>query len=55
MQQGVESGKFTIPNVEITVRFINGIISESMKLITSNPELEVEGDIISSVRKLIMN
>ncbi len=54
LNYGVETGEFKISNIEIIVRFINGIISESMKLITSNPELEVEGEVISSVGKLIL-
>jgi len=54
LQKGIESGEFNISNIEIIVRFINGIISESMKIITSNPELEVESDVISSVGKLIL-
>lgn len=53
LQTGIDSGELKISNVEITVRFINGIISESMKLISTNPDLDVEGDVISSVGKLI--
>ncbi|MBN2350484.1 MAG: hypothetical protein JXJ22_16730 [Bacteroidales bacterium] len=43
IQKGSESREFNISNIEITVRFINGIISESMKPVTFNPELKVEG------------
>jgi AcrR family transcriptional regulator len=54
MKKGIEGGEFNIPNIDITVRFINGIISESMKLITANPDLYVEGDVVSSIEKLIL-
>jgi len=53
LQEGIDNGEFHLSNIEITIRFINGIISESMKLISSNPDLEVEGDVITSVGKLI--
>jgi hypothetical protein len=53
LQTGVDSEELNTSNIEITVRFINGIISESMKLISSNSNLDVEGDVISSIGKLI--
>jgi len=52
--EGVNTNEFSISNIEITLRFINGIISESMKLISSKPELEIEGDVIASIGKLII-
>ncbi|MBN2520133.1 MAG: TetR/AcrR family transcriptional regulator [Bacteroidales bacterium] len=51
--EGNNLNEFYISNPELIVRFINGIISESMRLITSNPELEVEADVIESIQKLL--
>ncbi len=53
LEEGKKSKEFQITNVKLTVRFINGIISESMKLLTANPELQVEQEVTESVLKII--
>ena len=53
VEQGIESKEFTVNNVQLTIRFFNGIISESMALVTANPELQVEDDVIASMMKLV--
>ena len=53
VQQGVASGEFSVGNVQLTIRFFNGIISESMALVTANPDLPVEDDVIGSMMKLL--
>jgi AcrR family transcriptional regulator len=50
---GVEAGEFREGPVDLTVRFINGIISESMKLLTVNPELEVEEEVVAAIERLL--
>ena len=54
LEQGNNAGEFHIHNADIMVRFINGIISERMQLVTANPDLEVESDVISSIEKMII-
>ncbi|MBN1924792.1 MAG: TetR/AcrR family transcriptional regulator [Prolixibacteraceae bacterium] len=53
LEKGNKNGEFHISNTEIMVRFINGIISESMKLVTVNPDLEVEEDVIITIGNMI--
>ena len=53
LQKGIASGELTIDNVELTTNFIKGIISEAMKILHVTPELEIEADVIKSVKKLI--
>ncbi|MFH2096301.1 MAG: TetR family transcriptional regulator C-terminal domain-containing protein, partial [Bacteroidota bacterium] len=53
IQQGINNGEFNIQNIDITVRFINGIISESMRLLTANSELMIEEEVVSSIFKLL--
>jgi AcrR family transcriptional regulator len=53
IQEGIGSDEFSPVHVDVTVRFINGIISESMRLISANPKLEVEDEVISAILKLL--
>lgn len=53
LEEGIENNELEISNIEITIRFINGIISESMKLLSVNPELQVEGEVLESIGKLL--
>jgi len=53
IREGVEQGKFSPVQVDLTVRFIQGIIGESMKLLSVNPELTVEDDTIKAVLKIV--
>ncbi|MCF8359191.1 MAG: TetR/AcrR family transcriptional regulator [Prolixibacteraceae bacterium] len=53
LEQGNNAGEFHIHNTDIMVRFINGIISESMKLVTANPDLKVEDDVIVTIGNMI--
>jgi AcrR family transcriptional regulator len=53
LQEGVESGELDPLPVDVTVRFIQGVISESMKLLAANPELELEGETTQAVLKLV--
>ena len=53
IEEGNRQNELSVKNATLTVRFINGIISESMKLLTANPDLEVETDVNESVQKLL--
>jgi AcrR family transcriptional regulator len=51
--EGMASGEFTIANVDLTMCFIKGLVSESMRLLSSNPELNIESETVKSIFKLI--
>ena len=53
VKQGVESGEFSQAPVEFTVRLIQGMISETIRLVTANPDLEVEDSLIEAILKLV--
>lgn len=53
VQEGTEVGEFSAPQADLAGRFIRGIIAESMKLLSSNPELAVEDDAASAILKLL--
>ena len=49
----MKAGEFENAPIDLKVCFIQGVISESMDLVTVNPDLEVENEVISSVIKLL--
>ena len=51
--QGIESGEFGEIPVDITVRFIDGLIGESLKILYASPKINVEDDLIRAVFKLV--
>lgn len=53
LQQGMETGEFSHAPVDLTVRLIQGMFSESMRLVTANPDLEVEEHLIKAISKLV--
>ena len=53
VREGISAGEFREGPVDLTVRFINGIISESMKILSSNPELVVEEEVIAAINRLL--
>jgi AcrR family transcriptional regulator len=54
VQRGIEAGEFRPGSVELKVRFINGVISESMKLLTANPDLIVEDEVVDAIDRLLI-
>jgi AcrR family transcriptional regulator len=52
--KGMENNEFSVNNVSLTLKFINGIFSESMKLVSANPDINIEDDITNSIFKLIL-
>lgn len=52
LQQGMETGEFAQAPIELTVRMIQGMISESMRLVSANPDLEVETHLTEGILKL---
>ncbi|MFZ5821440.1 MAG: TetR/AcrR family transcriptional regulator [Chloroflexota bacterium] len=53
LQQGMEAGEFAQSPLELTVRMIQGMISESMRLVSANPALEVENHLTEGILKLV--
>jgi len=53
IQKGIENSEFSVPNPDLSIRFINGIMSESIRLISVNPELKVENEVVNSVVKIL--
>ena len=53
VRQGVESGEFAQSPSDFTTKLIQGMISESIRLVTANPDLDVEGELIEAINKLI--
>lgn len=51
--RGMETGEFSEVPIDITLRFINGLITESMKILRASPKINVEDDLIQAVFKLI--
>ncbi len=50
---GSEINEFAKIPVDITARFINGLISESLKILSATPKINVEDDLIQAVIKLL--
>jgi TetR/AcrR family transcriptional repressor of mexJK operon len=53
INDGNEAGEFAKIPVDITARFINGLISESIKVLSASPKINVEDDLIQAVFKLL--
>jgi AcrR family transcriptional regulator len=53
VQGGMEAGEFSVSQVSLTGRFIHGIISESMDLLQSDLELNVEDETLHAIFKLL--
>ena len=53
VQGGTETDEFSTSSVSLTVRFIRGIISQSMELLQTNLELQVEDEAIRAIFKLL--
>ena len=54
IEAGIREGEFREGTVALTVRFINGIISESMKVLSANPEVAVEQEVIEAINRLLV-
>jgi AcrR family transcriptional regulator len=50
---GIEKGEFSKTNIDLTVRFLDSILLESMKLIHVNHDLGIEQDTARSILKLL--
>ena len=51
--EGIEKKEFEIADPKLIISFINGIFSESMKLVSVNPEINIEKDVITAILKLL--
>ena len=54
IEAGIQDRGIPRGTVELTVRFINGIISESMKVLSANPEVAVEEEVIEAINRLLV-
>lgn len=50
---GIENGEFCKTNIDLTVKFLDSILLESMKLIHVNHDLGIEQDTAKSILKLL--
>jgi AcrR family transcriptional regulator len=53
IKTGINSGEFSKGNAELKLSFIKGVISESMRLLATNPDLEIGKETTESVLKLL--
>lgn len=53
LEQGMKKGEFAQAPLDLTVSLIQGMISESMRLVTANPDLDVEEHLIRAILKLM--
>lgn len=53
LQQGMAAGEFTQAPLDLTVRMIQGMISESMRMVSVNPTIEVEKHLTDGILKLV--
>lgn len=51
--KGIEKGEFSNTNVDLTIKFLDSILLESIKLIHANYELGIERDTARSILKLL--
>lgn len=50
---GIENGEFSKSNIELTIKFLDSILLESMKLMHANYDLGIEQDTARSILKLL--
>ena len=50
---GMENGEFRKAPVDLTMSFIQGILSESLRLVTVNQDLEIEEEVIEGINRLL--
>ena len=53
LQQGMDAGEFSSIPLDLTVRLMQGMISESMRLVAANPDLAVEEYLVGAILKLV--
>ena len=52
-KKGIENGEFSNTNVELTIKFLDSMLYESIKLIHVNHDLGIEQDTARSILKLL--
>ena len=53
VQEGMDRGTFQVEDIDITLRFMYGIITESMVLIHQNPEKNLLKETIQGILKIV--
>lgn len=53
IMEGVDRKEFKNNDIEMSIVFINGVFSESMRLLTSNQSLKIEDKVYEAIIKLI--
>jgi hypothetical protein len=49
----MERGEFAPQSLELTARFVRGIISESIDMLKADPERAVEDETVQAILKLL--
>lgn len=53
VEAGMKNGEFQEAPVDLTMSFIQGILSESLRLVTVNQDLEIEEEVIAGINRLL--
>lgn len=53
LDQGIAAREFSATPTDLTVRLIQGMIAESMRLVAANPDLAIEDHLVEAVLKLV--
>jgi len=53
IQEGMDTGAFQVENIDVTLRFLYGIITESMILIHQDPEKNLLKETIQGILKIL--
>ncbi len=53
LKEGMRAGEFAKAPLDLTVSLIQGMVSESMRLVSANPDLEVEEHLVQAILKVV--
>lgn len=53
LETGMEDEEFVQAPVDLTMHLVQGMVAESMRLVTANPDLHIEEHLIEAVLKLV--
>jgi AcrR family transcriptional regulator len=51
--EGAKNGEFNSSDISLTISFINGVFSESMRLVQTNPDKAIEKNVIDAILRLL--
>lgn len=53
LSEGLEKNEFHFKSVDITSQFIQGMIAEGMRMVTEDPRIDIEDELIASIQRLV--